>query len=80
MSTLPVDYVLLSLICAMMTIWVIYKVSQNQSDGDFDNSDDSDNDGGIPFDLDPPILDLPPGVILPQDDPHLTIEKEELIY
>lgn len=81
MSALTIDYVIVLLISSLLVIWIIYRVSQNQSDQNLDNSDDSDNDGGIPFDLTPPVLDLPPGVLLPQGDPqnHLILEKEELL-
>ncbi len=79
---ISIDYILLCIINLVAVVWVIYHVSRNEEKNNksTDNSDTSSNDdGGISFDLDPPQLDLPPGVTLPIDSPDVEKEKDQIV-
>ncbi len=74
------DYIILCLINAIAVVWVIYRVAKDDKQDSTPPPDSSDNDGGISLDdFDPPVLDLPPGVILPQDDQPSKEKREEIL-
>lgn len=60
------DYLLLVAAHLTVLMYVSYKIAQlrNRNTGT-----DDDDDGGSGFDLTPPKLDLPPGIVLPDDVP-----------
>jgi hypothetical protein len=55
----------------LLNIFIIYKVIRLVLENDEEKNDD-DRDGGIARDEDP-VLDLPPGVSLPREEPSLSV-------
>ncbi len=55
----------------ILNIYIIYKVIKMVVGGEEDKNDDDDRDGGISDD-DNPVLDLPPGVGLPDKESILS--------
>ena len=59
------------LLFALVNMWIVYKLIAELIFGNRDIDEDQDDDGDGGFELDVPILDLPPGVTLPHDHVEL---------
>lgn len=57
------DYIILFFLFLLALTLVLLKIIKDE------RSRNSNNDGGLPFELELPDLDLPPGVCLPIDGP-----------
>ena len=55
----------------LANVYIIYKVIRIVLDNDHGKNDDDDQDGGISYN-DDPVLDLPPGVGLPNKEPSVS--------
>ncbi|NJL14879.1 MAG: hypothetical protein HC913_19010 [Microscillaceae bacterium] len=61
------DYFLLLLAHLAVLTFVSYKIARLRNRN---GNNDDDDEGGTGFDLTPPKLDLPPGIVLPRDVPE----------
>ena len=66
---MTIDYIILFFLFLLALTLVLLKIIKDE------RSSNSNNDGGLPFELELPDLDLPPGVTLPIDGP--TPKKDE---
>lgn len=66
---MTIDYIILFFLFLLALTLVLLKIIKDE------RSSNSNNDGGLPFELDLPDLDLPPGVCLPTDGP--TYKKDD---
>lgn len=57
----------------ILNIYIIYKVIKLVLSNDQQKNDDDNEDKGGISDDDNPVLDLPPGVILPSEEPSLKV-------
>ncbi|MEM8966273.1 MAG: hypothetical protein AAGE93_07635 [Bacteroidota bacterium] len=60
---MTLDYIILFFLFLLALTLVLLKIVRNEQ------SNRSNNDGGLPLEWDEPELDLPPGIILPIDGP-----------
>lgn len=68
---MAIDFIIASFVLAFGTVLVIINALKNRQ------SNQSNNDGGLPIEFDFPELDLPPGVTLPVNGP--CVEEREKV-
>jgi hypothetical protein len=68
---MAIDFIIASFVLAFGTVLVIINALKNRQ------SNQSNNDGGLPIEFDFPELDLPPGVTLPGNGPSVK-EREKI--
>ncbi|MDF9798478.1 hypothetical protein OKW21_003741 [Catalinimonas alkaloidigena] len=68
---MAIDFIIASFVLAFGTVLVIINALKNRQ------SNQSNNDGGLPIEFDFPELDLPPGVTLPVNGP--SVEEREKV-
>lgn len=71
---MAIDYFILGFLFTIAIIVFFLKMMEDR------RSNSSNNDGGLPVEIDLPELDLPPGVSLPIDRPSRpVVEKEDSV-
>lgn len=68
---MAIDYFILGFLFVIAVIVFLLKAVEEK------RSDSSNNDGGLPVEIDFPELDLPPGVSLPVDGPSIPVYEKE---
>lgn len=68
---MAIDYFILGFLFIIAIIVFFLKVMEGK------RSNSSNNDGGLPIEIDFPELDLPPGVTLPVDGPSIPVYEKE---
>lgn len=68
---MAIDYFILGFLFTIAVIVFFLKMIEEK------RSNSSNNDGGLPVEIDFPKLDLPPGVTLPKDGPALPVYEKE---
>ncbi|MGB3849202.1 MAG: hypothetical protein WA958_04495 [Tunicatimonas sp.] len=69
---MTIDYIILFFLFLLALTLVLLKIIKDE------RSSNSNNDGGLAFELELPDLDLPPGVSLPIDGPTPKKDKPVL--
>lgn len=71
---MAIDYFILGFLLTIAIIVFFLKMMEDR------RSNSSNNDGGLPVEIDLPELDLPPGVTLPVGGPSRpVVEKEDRV-
>lgn len=74
LQVMAIDYFILGFLLTIAIIVFFLKMMEDR------RSNSSNNDGGLPVEIDLPELDLPPGVTLPVDGPSRpVVEKEDRV-